>query len=271
MKIMVFLGGLGNQIFGYAFLSYIRNRFPDRKLYGVYKKVNEHYGLEIEKWFDVNMPDSKWWVDILTGILYIYKKISPKTKILDLNQQDCINENAILYYTSKFNKRFVPQNSDWIKWKIDESNLSEKNKKVLEEIRSKESIFIHVRRGDYLSPRYKAIFEGCCTLDYYKKAIAYVNQEKTGLTFFCFSDDIPWAKENLPLKDVVFIDWNTGSDSPIDMFLMSQCKGAIMANSTFSYWGARLGVEKKIVCYPLKWNNLSNGTQDICLDSWKCF
>lgn len=269
MKIMVFLGGLGNQLFGYAFLSYIRKRFPNHSMYGVYMKLNEHYGLEIDKWFDVNLPKSKWWVNIITGVLYIYKKINPKTRLLDLNQQDCINEDAVLYYTSKFNKRFVPHNSDWLKWKIVESDLTEKNKNVLEKIRGKDSVFIHVRRGDYLSPRYKAIFEGCCTLEYYREAIAYVCHEKSNLTFFCFSDDIAWAKENLPLKDAIFVDWNTGPDSPLDMFLMSQCKSAILANSSFSYWGARLGVEKDIVCYPLKWNNMSNGTHNICPASWR--
>lgn len=268
---MVFLGGLGNQIFGYAFLTFIRNRFPNQKIFGVYRKLNEHYGLEIDKWFDISLPKRTWWVDIFAGFLYFYKKINPKTRILDLSQQDCINEDAILYYASKFNKCFVPQTEDWIKWKIDENNLSEKNKKILDEIRSKDSIFIHVRRGDYLSPRYKAIFEGCCTIEYYKEAIAYVSQKNSNFTFFCFSDDITWAKKNLPLRDVEFINWNTGPDSPLDMFLMSQCKGAIIANSTFSYWGARLGVKKKIVCYPLKWNNISKGTQIICPDSWKGF
>lgn len=49
------------------------------------------------------------------------------------------------------------------------------------------------------------------------------------------------GKKNLPFNDAYFIDWNTGENSPLDMFLMSQCKYAIIANSTFSYWGAMLG------------------------------
>ena len=65
-----------------------------------------------------------------------------------------------------------------------------------------------------------------------------------------------WVKKNLKLPEVVsFINWNTYTESPIDMFLMSQCKYAIIANSTFSYWGAYLGVKKCMVFYPKKWNN----------------
>lgn len=65
--------------------------------------------------------------------------------------------------------------------------------------------------------------------------------------FICFSDDIGWVKQNLELgKDAVFVDWNNGTDSPLDMYLMSQCKYGIIANSTFSYWGARLGIKKSL-------------------------
>lgn len=275
MKILVFMGGLGNQIFEYAFLeTYVRRKFPKHKIYGVYnkKKLSEHYGLEINKWFNVNMPPRSWWVDILTALLYVYKKINPQTTMLDLNQNNCINKNALLFYPNKFNKCFVPNTSDWLRWKINEQNLSFINKKTLEDIRSSYSVFIHVRRGDYLSPQYKSIFEGCCTLDYYKQAIAHACSVNSNLKFFCFSDDIQWAKQNLILnEDSVYIDWNVGADSPLDMFLMSQCKAAIIANSTFSYWGARLGSSKEFVCYPKRWMNIPNMIQDIIPNDWLGF
>lgn len=87
---------------------------------------------------------------------------------------------------------------------------------------------------------------------------------------FAFSDDIPWMREHLVTlpKNTVFVDWNKGRDSYLDMYLMSNCKAGIIANSTFSYWGARLG-EEKYVIYPSKWINSSFGAFDIFEESWQ--
>ena len=68
-----------------------------------------------------------------------------------------------------------------------------------------------------------------------------------------------------------FIDWNTGENSPLDMFLMSQCKYAIIANSTFSYWGAMLGRKKELVYYPTKWINSEFGNPHIFPEDWKTY
>ena len=271
MRIAVFLGGLGNQIFEYAFLqTFMRARFSDELIYGVFnkKKLSEHHGLEIDKWFDVDLPKSHWWVDIITACLYVYKKINPKTRMLDLNQRECLHENAFLFYPSKFNKKYVPSKIGWLNWKIKEEQLNEKNIQALRLIRNTYSVFVHVRRGDYLSPAYKSMFEGCCSLEYYEEAIKCVREKNPNARFFCFSDDISWAKENLALEDAMFVDWNKGTDSPIDMYLMSFCKGAIIANSTFSYWGARLTQKKDFVYYPKRWINLPEGNFDICPDEW---
>ena len=66
----------------------------------------------------------------------------------------------------------------------------------------------------------------------------------------------------------IFVDWNKGENSPLDMYLMSQCNGAIIANSTFSYWGAILGKEIARVYYPIKWINSPRGVPDIFFDNW---
>lgn len=87
MKILVFTGGLGNQIFGYAFYCWIKDKFPQQNFYGIYnhKKLSEHYGLEINKWFNVILPQSHWKATFLTGIMYIVKHLCPKNRFLDLN------------------------------------------------------------------------------------------------------------------------------------------------------------------------------------------
>ena len=78
MKILVYGGGLGNQIFGYAFTEFLRSKYKDSRLYGVYNKrlMSEHYGLEINKWFDVNLPPSKWYITLLVYILYLLDELN---------------------------------------------------------------------------------------------------------------------------------------------------------------------------------------------------
>lgn len=269
MKILVFGGGLGNQLFGYAFTNYIRSRFPEQKVYGVYNKkmLSEHYGLELERWFEVDLPPSRWWVSALTGSLYAIKKITGWKGLLDLDQNVMQKENALVYFAQHTDKRYIPD-GEWIKFKVDDNNLNDDNKRVLEEIRNSNSVFVHVRRGDYLSPKYKATFEGCCTLDYYKEAIELVKEKVENPKFFVFSNDIEWSKENLPLENPTFIDWNTGINSPLDLYLMSNCKHAILANSTFSLWGVYLGKGKQIVTHPKKWINPPFVKGDLFKDEW---
>lgn len=84
----------------------------------------------------------------------------------------------------------------------------------------------------------------------------------------CFSDDIAWVKENLPLPKAFFIDWNKGTESWQDMMLMSRCRHHIICNSTFSWWGAWLNPrENKTVIMPERWFRHCE-TPDICPDKW---
>ena len=86
---------------------------------------------------------------------------------------------------------------------------------------------------------------------------------------FVFSDDIPWCKSNLNIHDAVFVDWNTGEDSYIDMYLMKHTKANIIANSTFSYWGAYFNANHPLVIYPKKWKySESEEALDIFPDNW---
>lgn len=257
MKILSFGGGLGNQMFCYAFYLYMKEKYPKERIYGLYnrKKLSEHYGLEIDKWFDVQLPPQRWYATAMCGMLYLWKCAVGKTRFVETGRDYCENEHAIAFLAFKYTNRYFPK-SDWIRFKLDESRLSHENLDLLQSIKNSESVFIHVRRGDFMAPQYKALFEGTCPIDYYQKSIDHIVRTVNSQRFFVFSDDIQWAKDNLPLgQETVFVDWNKGTDSPIDMYLMSQCKYAIIANSTFSFWGAYLGVKKKMVFYPRKWNN----------------
>ena len=134
--------------------------------------------------------------------------------------------------------------------------LAGKNLELSEKIRSGKSISIHVRRGDYLTNKHAISNFVTCDIDYYKKAVEYILGKIDSPEFYVFSDDPVWVKNNVNFVNhpVSYIDWNNGSDSYIDMQLMSMCKHNIIANSSFSWWGAWLNPNTdKTVMAPDKW------------------
>lgn len=271
MKVFTFQGGLGNQMFGYAFYLYMKKKYPHESMYGYYPQslLSEHHGLEIDKWFDIEMPKSNLWSKFIVGINYGLKRLIGNHRWIETSSRECKKEDAKVFLAYKYTGEYIPE-GEWLRWKVDDNKLSEKNRQILDIIRNTNSWFIHVRRGDYLSPRYKTLYEGCCPLEYYIKSIMDVVNCEQDPIFVCFSDDINWAKENLPKVNIRFVDWNNGADSPLDMYLMSNCCGGIIANSTFSYWGARLGKIKKVY-YPTKWINSKFGVPKIFPESWKTY
>ena len=131
-----------------------------------------------------------------------------------------------------------------------------KNRAIIEKINSCKSVSIHVRRGDYLNNHWEKILGVIKGTTYYLNALDYINKQVKNPHYFIFSDDILWAKENLKLPNCTYLDQNKGRKSYIDMYLMTLCKHNIIANSTFSWWGAWLNKnEDKIVIIPARWIN----------------
>jgi Glycosyl transferase family 11 len=133
------------------------------------------------------------------------------------------------------------------------------------------SVSLHIRRGDYISDKNANAFHGILPLDYYYRGITYLNKKYKNLKVFVFSDDIPWAKENLKLlNDCVFVNVNTHENSVYDLYLMSICEHNIIANSSFSWWGAWLNQNQhKTVIAPKHWFAKKNiNTTDILPNSW---
>lgn len=125
------------------------------------------------------------------------------------------------------------------------------NQKLAEEMRNNQSISVHIRRGDYLNAENAQMFGGICTEEYYQAAISLIEKEVTDAHFYIFSDDIPYAREKYTGEKFTIVDMNHGEDSFYDMWLMSQCRHNICANSTFSFWGARLNDnQRKIMVRP---------------------
>ena len=127
----------------------------------------------------------------------------------------------------------------------------ERNRETMEEMAGQTAVSIHVRRGDYLDAENAAVFGGICTEAYYDAAIRYIKERCSGAVFYVFSDDAAYARTHYRGAEYRIVDWNRGADSFYDMQLMSCCKHNICANSTFSFWGARLnGAADKIMIRP---------------------
>lgn len=141
-------------------------------------------------------------------------------------------------------------------------------------IRSGTAVAVHIRGGDYVHEKQ---YSGICTAEYYRKAMEYINRTAGACRFFIFTNDTEYARQVLQplrrdiLQNTVFINNPDFKRDPgFDLFLMKSCTHHIIANSTFSWWGAFLNNNTdKIVIAPKKWtNNDDKGTINICGDSW---
>ncbi len=147
----------------------------------------------------------------------------------------------------------------------DKSNIE-----IERNINNSNSISIHIRRWDYITNKNANNFHWTCNLEYYNKAIELIKEKIENPTFFFFSDDINWVKENFNIKNAFFINWNIWKNSWKDMKLMSLCKHNIIANSSFSWWWAWLNNNtNKIVIAP-SWRVAKKeiNKNDITPDNW---
>ena len=145
------------------------------------------------------------------------------------------------------------------------------SKKFSELIQEAQSVCIHVRRADYVQNHVTNQVHGTCDSNYYDSCVKYITERISNPHFFVFSDEPEWARENLKLGyPTTIVDCNDASRNYEDLRLMSQCQHNIIANSTFSWWGAWLNNNpNKIVCAPKKWfNDATRDTKDIIPDTW---
>lgn len=151
------------------------------------------------------------------------------------------------------------------------STLDGANRKMLAHIESVNAVSLHVRRGDYVNDPHTNKFHGVCSLDYYRAAIEYVVGRVEKPHFVVFSDDQDWVGRNLAFEyPATFVTLNSKDRGVFDMALMQRCRHHIIANSSFSWWGAWLNPSAgKLVIAPKRWfNNPSNDTRDLIPPSW---
>jgi Glycosyl transferase family 11 len=266
-------GGLGNQMFQYALgLSFVSRGITVKLDISKFEKQQSHNGFELDTVFAVA---PLYCSGMERTLVKAYSKL--RNKIQDTpykekadwqwNYHPDVNKLRSGYLKGYWQceKYFSPAAS-LVKQQFrfpalaDEVNIS-----MLKKIKDCNSVSIHIRRGDYLSPGISASIGTA----YYNEAIQYISSKITSPVFFIFSDDIEWAKKNIQAAEKEFISWNKGSNSYIDMLLMSHCKHNIIANSSFSWWGAWLNNNtEKMVIAPDPWMPAHSTEKDIIPEKW---
>lgn len=133
------------------------------------------------------------------------------------------------------------------------------------------AVSLHVRRGDYVTNAHTASYHGVCSLDYYRAAVAYIAERVVAPHFFIFSDDHDWVRENLQTGfPSTFVSVNSADNGIYDMMLMKSCRHHIIANSSFSWWGAWLNPStEKLVVAPQQWfKEADKDTSDLIPSGW---
>ena len=273
MLIVHLRGGLGNQMFQYAlYLAAVESGKNASLDLSHFNKDNQSTQYELGNTFSIHAAPLPLWEKVL---------VKASWKFLHLLHQIPYKETDRSF--GIFNKKVTALQFAYLKgyWQSEKyfEGISKtlrqhftfppfsdnKNKALFEQIVQRNSVSIHIRRGDYL----KNNLNWSLDIDYYNRAIQLIKEKVTAPNFFIFSDDTQWAEENIKDPNCHFINWNKGDDSFRDMQLMSNCKHNIIANSSFSWWGAWLNNnEDKIVIAPDKWLSTMEGTRDIIPDSW---
>ncbi|MBQ9739024.1 MAG: alpha-1,2-fucosyltransferase [Alphaproteobacteria bacterium] len=270
MLVIQIKGGLGNQMFQYAFGQVAKSKVVyDTSWFNT--QTLRLYGLDF-----FNMNPKLISYDKLNNLRRGYSSFFhlriKKHNLLFENPCNIFNpklldaKDVILNGYFQCHQYYNSIRKQLLKEIVPLREINAVNQKYLDLIKKTNSISIHIRRTDYIL--LKDSF-GFCGIEYYKKAIQHIISKVKNPHFFLFSDDIMWVKENFKLDfPYEIIDVNLGQDTPWDLWLMKHCKHNIIANSSFSWWGAWLNENpEKIVCAPQKWF-ADNRPIDIVPPNW---
>lgn len=148
--------------------------------------------------------------------------------------------------------------------------MNSKNLMTVRQIEGCNAVSLHVRRGDYATNPTTMAIHGLCSVAYYREAIAFLNRRMDNPVYFVFSDDASWARAELGGQtNMRFVKHNVGNESYNDMRLMAACTHHIIANSSFSWWGAWLNSNRnKIVIAPKRWFASDRKAEGLIPKSW---
>jgi glycosyl transferase family 11 len=291
MIVVKLMGGLGNQMFQYAFgrhlsvkhktelkldTSYLSDRSPKRNF--SYRELelnafNIKASLASEQ--DIKMFEKGMKRKILHHITLYFPFPSinlylrePHFHFFKRGLSAPVNTYIDGYWQSE---KYFRDSGEYVKEDFTPVKpLSDKSNRLKKEIQSNQSVSIHVRRSDYLKPQniYKYHI---CSENYYYDAMEIISRKISNPKFYIFSDEPGWFKEHIKTKfSVEYIEHNTGDSDYEDLCLMTYCKHNIIANSSFSWWGAWLSKNvNSIVVAPKNWfTDKQKKTKDLLPQSW---
>lgn len=290
MDVVLIFNGLGNQMSQYAF--YLAKRRASRYCYAIYDRRSKmnHNGYELDRLFGIKNNSG-----IRFCIFYALYKVLNSGRIAKF--KGVVNKLFMREIREAKNYDFNPQNLKsghswgvnfyWGGWHSEKNFLSVEDKvrqtfrfpeikdracqQIAENIKNvKNSVSLHVRRGDYLTIQDDDFYQfgGVSTQSYYKSAVARIKSMFSDAIFFVFSNDLAYCHETFDqMGGYVIVDCNEGINSWRDMYLMSLCRHHIIANSTFSWWGAWLSDKEGVTICPSRFIRTVE-TKDIYPDRW---
>lgn len=278
MIIIRMTGGLGNQMFQYALYLKLRAMGKEVKM----DDFTEYEGREarpLSLWafgIEYDRASREELCRMTDGFLDPVSRIRRKLfgrKSLEYMEKDCNFDPEILnrdpaYLTGYFqSEKYFADIEEEVRqafrfseriWEGIPSQLLERIRSYEQQIKTAMAVSVHIRRGDYLQN--EEAYGGICTEQYYKTAIEYVGKRQQDASFFVFTNDPDYAGEWI-LKNFgqekerfVLIEGTQEENGYLDLYLMSLCRHHILANSSFSWWGAYLNPSReKMVIVPHKW------------------
>ena len=288
MNVVRIMNGIGNQMFQYAFYKKLKlmgkdvradiSWFESSKADRVFSLKDAFPGIEldtegaaeeVQRMMTVIRGRPVW----LKAFQYIFR--DGRIRVQDGHGK--VYKPKYLQMENRYFDGYWQTERYWLKEKNEilrsftfREIKNERLQQIEDICRGKDTVSVHIRRGDYLASENLGLYSGICTEEYYRKALAHMQKTVPNARFVFFSDDVQWVRENWKLKNqVMAADYlDAGMPDWIEMKLMSLCANNITANSTFSWWGAYLNRNpQKTVISPQIWQNGVNAP-DICPPEW---
>lgn len=282
MIIIKMMGGLGNQMFQYAFYQKLLQIGKNVKLDLTSYSNDNSREFELDKFQMVKFEEcsKRERSKFVDDSKFIFSRL--RRKLLG-------NKTNIIRESSPFDASYFSLDSAYLlgywtceKYYEDMVDVlrshfvfptihNEASIHLADEIsNNSESVSVHIRRGDYLSNRHKERFGNICTENYYTIAMNFMRESLNSPHFYIFSDDPEFVRKNYQSDDITIVDWNQNDSGIYDLQLMSLCSHNICANSTFSKWAAILNInDEKIRVMPFKHTNDEEYTIDEMKEWWK--
>ncbi|MFL2832352.1 MAG: alpha-1,2-fucosyltransferase [Coraliomargaritaceae bacterium] len=265
-------GGLGNQMFQYAFASALQNRGNQVYMHWhPHRSKSEHNGFELDRVFQIQLSDA---IPLVSQSLlsrwqtWRLRKTVRTREVHELQFQAHFLETQKGYLDGYWQtEQYFKSIHDKIRADFEFKPLSgAQNLELQQQLTQSEACSIHIRRGDYVGhPELGDI----CDKAYYSNALKELDARHPHCPLVVFSDDIEFSKDLLKRRPrVQFCDWNRGRNNWMDMALMSYCTHHIIANSSFSWWGAWLERSRGITLAPTVWSSKFKLQTVVCSKEW---